>query len=357
MREEEMTPRERWLAVLRHRKPDRVPMTYRATEETTRRLMEYLKCKSMNELYERLHIDRVIHVGPKYVGPPIPPDGDMFGCRYMKIKYGRGENAGVYRECVYHPLAKFKTVREIEKEYTWPSVDWFDYSVIPDQIKGYEDTHPISGGGCEVFLIYKRLRGEKQAYIDLYVNPEIVHYCLDKLFDFYYEHTRLIFEQIPGKIMISSVSEDLGSQTDLLYSPKHIREYFLPRMKRMMDLIHHYGAYVMTHSDGAIRRIIPDLIDIGMDILDPIQWRCRGMDRQELKRSFGDKIVFHGAMDNQRTLAFGSEEEIRQEVRDNIRILGEGGGYILGPCHNIQVITPPKHVVAMYDEGYKSGWY
>lgn len=126
-------------------------------------------------------------------------------------------------------------------------------------------------------------------------------------------------------------------------------------MKRMMDLVHQGGGYTMTHSDGAVRAIIPELIDLGMDVLDPVQWRCRGMERVGLKRDFGDRIVFHGAMDNQYTLAFGSEEEIRQEVRDNIRILGAGGGFILGPCHNIQPVTAPELVVAMYDEAYISG--
>ena len=79
------------------------------------------------------------------------------------------------------------------------------------------------------------------------------------------------------------------------------------------------------------------------------------MDRESLKRDFGDKIVFHGAMDNQQTLAFGSEDDVRREVRDNLRILGKGGGYILAPCHNIQPITPIENIIAMYDEGYKMG--
>ncbi|MCX8170370.1 MAG: uroporphyrinogen-III decarboxylase-like protein [Candidatus Bathyarchaeota archaeon] len=319
--EDYMTPRDRWLAVLERRKPDRVPMDYWGTPETTEKLMKYLECRSLKELYERLHIDAVITVSPKYVGPPIPADSDIYGCRYRDVNYG----SGVYRECVYHPLAEYKSVYEIKKNYTWPTVDLFDYSTIPDQIVGWED-YPIQGGGSEPFLIYKNLRGQKQAYVDLIVNPDIVHYCLDKLFEFCYENTKLIYEQIPDKIMLSYVAEDFGSQTGLLYSPSQIKEFFLPRMKRMIDLAHHHGVYVFFHSDGSIRRIIPDMIEAGIDILNPIQWRSRGMDREELKREFGDKVVFHGGMDNQQTLPFGSEEDVRKEVRDNIRILeGDGG--------------------------------
>jgi uroporphyrinogen decarboxylase len=357
--EEDMTPRERWLAILKHKKPDRVPMDYRATSEVTKKIMEYLDCKAVKELFERLHIDRPIPVSPRYIGPPIPEDADLFGCRFRDIQYGSNETHGVYRECIYHPLAKYKTLDKIKRNYRWPDPDLYDYSQIPEKILNH-DEYPIMVGGSEPFLRYKHLRGQEQAYKDLILHSEIVHFCLDRLFDLCYENTRRIYEPIPSKhsrVMLTSVAEDLGSQTGLLYSPAHIHKFLIPRMKRMMDLAHHYGGYVMTHSDGAIREIIPDLIEIGMDVLDPVQWRCRGMDREGLKRYFGDKIVFHGAMDNQYTLAFGLEEEIRQEVRVNIRVLGDEGGYILGPCHNIQVVSPMKNIIAMYDEGYKSGWY
>jgi len=258
MPKESMTPRERWLAVLNRQKPDRIPMDYWATPEATRKLMRYLKCESEEELFKRLHIDHVIDVHPEYVGPALPKDCDIFGCRYRDVDYG----TGVYRECIYHPLSKYKTVEEIKKNYRWPSLDWYDYSVIPKKIIGKED-YPIRGGGSEPFLIYKNLRGQQ---------------------------------------------------------------------------------------------LLPEMIEAGIDILNPIQWRCKGMDRVSLKRDFGDKVIFHGGMDNQYTLAFGSKEEVRQEVMDNIRILGKGGGYILAPCHNIQAVSPPENIVTMYQTGYEYGW-
>ena len=141
-----------------------------------------------------------------------------------------------------------------------------------------------------------------------------------------------------------------------MYSPRHIREYFLPHMKELMNLVHDAGAYVMTHSDGAVRKIIPDLIEIGLDVLNPVQWRCNGMERKGLKRDFGDKIIFHGAMDNQWTMPFGSPDDVCQEVVENFRILGANGGYILAPCHNLQAITPVENVLAMYETGYEHAW-
>ena len=351
MPKETMTPKERWLAVMNREKPDRVPMHYRATAEASAKLMAYLGCGTIAEVYERLHIDRVVSAAPQYVGPSIPADADVFGCRYTKVDYG----TGVYRECIHSPLAGHDSVEEIEANYTWPSPDWNDHSGIADRVKGLEKD-VIAGGGSEPFLTYKHLRGEEQAFVDLILNPEIVHYCLDKLYGLCYENTRRIYEQIPGCICYTGVSEDLGSQEALMYSPEHIRTYMLPRMKPLMDLAHDGGAFVFHHSDGAIREIIPDLIAAGVEILDPVQWRCKGMEREALKRDFGDRLVFHGAMDNQYTLAFGTVEEVRQEVLDNLRILGDGGGFIMGPCHNIQSVSPPENVVAMYETCYENGW-
>ena len=345
-----MTPRERWLAVLNREKPDRLPMDYWATEEATQKVMQHLGCADPWEMFERLHVDRPVTVAPRYVGPPIESGYDMYGCQYRDVAYG----TGVYSDCVYHPLAQYSSVEQIERDYTWPTADWFDYSGIPDQIKGKE-AYPIRGGGSEPFLMYKRLRGMEQAYMDLILDPGLVHYSLDRLFAFCYENTVRIYEQLPGRVDISYVAEDFGSQEDLLISPSVIREFFVPRMGRMIDLAHQAGACAFFHSDGAISKIIPDMIEVGIDILNPIQWRCKGMDRERLKRDWGDLVIFHGGVDNQHTLAFGSVEKVRDEVRYNIQVLGEGGAYILAPCHNIQAISPPENVVAMYETGYECG--
>jgi uroporphyrinogen decarboxylase len=347
---ESMTPRERWLAVLTRQRPDRVPMDYWATPEATRRLQEYLGCADTEQLFARPHIDAPVTVAPRYTGPPVPADEDLFGCRYVDIHYA----SGAYRECVFHPLARFTSVEAIEREYSWPSPDWYDYSSLRQQVAGREAC-PVRGGGSEPFLIYKNLRGQEQALMDLIVAPEIVHYCLDRLFDLAHENTRRIYEQLPGQVTIRYVAEDLGTQESLLMSPAHVRGFLLPRMKRMIDLAHQAGVFVFHHSDGAIRPVIPLMIEAGIDVLNLIQWRCRGMDRAALKRDFGDRLVFHGGMDNQQTLVHGSVAEVRREVEDNLRILGAGGGYFLAPCHNLQAVSPPENIVAMYDTGYALG--
>jgi uroporphyrinogen decarboxylase len=347
-----MTPRERWLAVLNHRLPDRVPLSYRATPEVTQRLMQYLGVTSFDQVRERLHLDPVVGVGPRYIGPPAKPGYDVFGIGHQSVDYG----TGVYNEAVYNPLAQYASVAEIEANYRWPSPDWYDYSGIPAQVQGKDDWI-VQGGASEPFATYKDLRGVEQGYLDLVEHPDMVHYCLDRLYDLCHESARRIYETIPGKVVWTWVAEDVGTQEDLIISLAHIEEFFLPRMKRMLDLVHQAGAYAFHHSDGAVRKNLPNMVRLGIDVLEPVQWRCRGMDREGLKRDFGDRLTFQGGVDNQITLAYGSEADVRQEVRDNIRILGAGGGYILGPCHNIQPVTPPQNIVAMYDTAYECGWY
>jgi uroporphyrinogen decarboxylase len=351
MPKETLTPKERWLAVFRHGRPDRIPMDYWGTDEATLKMMKHLGAATKREMLEKMHVDFVQEVKPAYVGPPLPDLTDVFGCRIRWVDYG----SGAYDECVFHPLAEYGSGAEIERNYRWPDPDWWDYGTLAGQLRGYE-RYPIKGGGSEPFLIYKNLRGPERAFMDMIENPEIVHYCLDKLFGLAYENTRRILETIPGKVTFTYVAEDMGGQTDLMFSPKHIREFLLPGMKRIMDLTHQAGAYVYHHNDGSCRRIIPEMIEAGIDLLNPLQWRCPGMEREGLKQDFGSRIVLHGGVDNQYTLPFGSVAEVRQEVLEDIRILGEGGGYVLAPCHNIQPITPPENVVAMYETCYENGW-
>jgi len=347
-----MIPRERWLAVLKGDKPDRIPMDWWATAEVEQMMIEHLHCESLEQVFEKLHVDKPFAVKPKYVGPKFAENTTVFGIPFRKVDYGQG----AYYECADHPLAEYETVEEIKRNYTWPCPDWWDYSEIGADIQGKEDV-PIQAGGSEPFLTYKDLRGDEQAFMDLILRPEIVHYCVDRLFELSYQNTLRIFEQIPGKVVLSYVAEDFGTQDDLMYSPEQIREFFVPGMKRMIELVHSSGAYVFHHSDGAVRKIIPDMIEAGIDVLNPIQWRCKGMGREGLTRDFGDRLVFHGGVDNQYTLAFGSEEEVRAEVRDNIRILGKEGRYIIAPCHNIQPVSPPENILEMYETGYKYGEY
>jgi uroporphyrinogen decarboxylase len=138
-------------------------------------------------------------------------------------------------------------------------------------------------------------------------------------------------------------------------SPALFRRFLRPTLRSFIDLAHRYGVRVFHHDDGSIRPLIPDLLDIGIDVLNPIQWRCRGMDRAALARDFGSRVVFHGGVDNQQTLPFGSPDDVRREVEANISLFSACKGYIVAPCHNIQANTPTGNIVALYETVRKLG--
>ncbi len=349
-----MTSRERWLAVLNHEIPDRVPTDYWATPEVTERLLRELQCVDLDEMYRRLHIDRPVGVGGRYVGPDI---GNLWGLESVAQNYG----TGVYHEVAKNPLAAATTVKEIE-DYPWPKHEWYVFDNVGEALEKCAGTC-IQGGSFEPFLQYCQLRGQEQALMDLVLNPEMAETALEKVFEYHYGYNERLFEAAELYerrglgIVITYVAEDLGTQQSLLMSEAQVDTFIKPRMKKMIDLAHSHGIFAFHHSDGAVRPLLPGMIEIGIDVLNPVQWRCSGMDRRELKESFGDRLVFHGAMDNQETMPFGTVDDVRNEVRENIEILGRDGGYILAPCHNLQPITPTENIIAMYETAHAEGVY
>ena len=192
--------------------------------------------------------------------------------------------------------------------------------------------YPILGGCYEPFYLYCRLRGMEQALADLALNPAVAEAALEHIYYIHESFIRRTLEAASGLIDFIYVAEDLGTQDTLLMSPASFRRFLKPWMRKMIDLAHSFGVKVMHHDDGAIRPLLPELIEIGIDVLNPIQWRCAGMGREELARDFGKSLVFHGGVDNQQTLPFGTPDDVKREVAENIRIFSKGKGYIVAPA-------------------------
>ena len=341
-----MTPRARWMALLVGQTPDRIPTDYQATPEVTARLLRDLGCKDEDALWRRLGIDKRKVVEPRWrrTHHPLDPQADMWGIRYRKADYG----SGVYDEPCHHPLANAETVEQVHA-YAWPNPDDFDYSPVTLAVEESDGYWPIHAGCFEPFLLYGYLRGLQTAFEDLVLRPELAEAILGRIFEFYYEHHRRIFEAGRGKIDLTWVAEDLGSQTGPLMSLATYRRFLLPNQIKMADLARSFGVHVMYHTDGAARVFLPDLIErVGIEILNPIQWRCPGMEREGLVRDFGDRVIFHGSIDNQRTLAFGTVDDVVAEVRQSVAIY-RNARWICAPCHNLQPITPTENIVAMYE--------
>ncbi len=347
-----MTPRERWLALLNRQKPDRIPTDYWATDEVTHRLLKDLKCSDTEALYDKLHIDGVHTIDAKrtITHHPDDPEADMWGLRRRAVSYGQGE----YSEVVNHPLADITTVEQVHA-FNWPSANDHDWEEFARQVADIPDHRAVRCGCYEPYLIYCAMRGMEQAMIDLLVEPEIAEAIFTHLFDFHYRLNERMWDIADGRIDLTYVAEDLGSQTGLLMGLEQIRKFILPNQKKMADLARSHGIHVFYHTDGAARDVIPDLIEVtGIEVLNPIQWRCPGMEREGLVRDFGDRIAFHGAVDNQQTLAFGSVDDVRQEVLDNIRIFAPAR-WFCAPCHNIQPVSPTENIVTMYETIRENG--
>jgi uroporphyrinogen decarboxylase len=342
----EMTPRQRWLALLAGKSADRIPTDYQATAEVTQRVLKDLDCPDEESLWQKLHIDQRRFVEPtwKRTHHPDDPQADLWGIRYRKADYG----GGAYDEPSYQPLAAAQTVAEVHA-HRWPDPDDFDYRPITETLATADGFRPIHAGCYEPFLLYGYLRGLQQAFEDLVLNPDIADAILGHIFDFYDEHHRRIFEAGQGRIDLTWVAEDLGAQTGPLMSLATYRRFLLPNQIKMADLARSYGVHVMYHTDGAARVFLPDLIDrVGIEILNPIQWRCPGMEREKLVAEFGSRVIFHGSIDNQQTLAFGSVEDVVNEVRESVEIYASAR-WICAPCHNLQPVSPTANIVAMYE--------
>ena len=163
-----------------------------------------------------------------------------------------------------------------------------------------------------------------------------------------------LFEEYKGCMDICQVTDDFGQQSGLVMSIDMIREFFWPHYKKAIGLAKEYNLKIFHHDDGGMAEIIPDLIELGVNILNPIQWKCEGMSLELLKKRFGSKICFHGTVENQDILPFGTALEVRKETRKNIDILfKDRTGLIIGPCHSIQSGTPIENVLALFDEAQR----
>jgi uroporphyrinogen decarboxylase len=349
-----MNSRERTLAAIARQPLDRIPTDIWSTPEVTVKLQRHFGEKA--DLYALLHIDGCRGGGPAYIGPPLPPmpkgeSIDYWGIHNKNMDYG----TGVYSEAAAPPLASALTIDDLQR-YPWPRVEWFDFSAMPATLREGRKTHVIHCGYMAPFYFHNLLRGLEQSLLDPLVDPEFTHLLIGKVSDFFLAYHRKMFETCEGLIDVTQVTDDLGSQTGPMISPALYREFYKPHHNKMIQLAHDFGIRVMHHDDGSCRAFLPELVDMGIDILNPVQWNCPGMDTRELKAEFGSRICFHGGIENQKILPFGTPEDVRAEVRHCIDTLAsDGTGYIVCSCHCIQPITPIENIIALYDEAYHYG--
>ncbi len=383
-----ITPRDRVLTAFSHHQPDRCPVDFLATNEVWDKLLVHFQpdaaAVGQSDYFDprREAVLRLLDVDCRVVSYDMfckPPDDalepgatiewwDVLSrstpCRMWRQKlpdgtmrevFGRQMRivrnpTGAYEENCGYPLAHATTVDEL-KSYRFPDPDWWDYTPLPAVIDhlNREQPYHIRFRIGSVFEVAWQLRGMSSFLTDMAMEPDIPKYIMERLTDIYVENTRRVLEIAGDKLDAVYFYDDVASQKSLLISRGMWGEFIRPCHERIIEVAKQYNKTVIYHSDGALRPLLPDLIAMGVDVLNPVQADAKGMEPVGLKADFGDQLVFHGGIDIIRTLPKGTVDEVRSEVSERIRVLGKDGGYLLCSSHHIQSDTPLENVLAMYD--------
>lgn len=365
-----MNSRERVLMTLNHEQPDRPPIdvggmvtsfTYGAYEN----IKQYFGLKEPKadiggfkvminideEVLERCHADFRTHF--------FSPKGSRWESKWIDDKkfvdpWGvTFRDVGDYYEMIKYPFDGDITIDDIDK-YDWP--DFSDkklYEGIHDTVKMmYEQSEYAICGSvcCNVMERIQWLRGLQAQLMDMYIDEELACAMLDKSVEMIMAYLENYLPLVSEYIDVLFYGDDLATQESLLFSPDVYRKIVKPRQAKVFDYIKkHSHAKIFYHCCGAATGVIDDLHEIGVDILNPIQPLAKGMDLNYLKKQFGKKIVFWGAIDEQELLPHGTIDEVIRETRRTIEILGKDGGYVCAPAHNVQSDVPIENFIAMCD--------
>ena len=376
----EYTRRKRVSEALNHREPDRVPLDLTIVVQPYRELLDHFGMDDdmwwdewahvfpKPEVLERLGVD-VFHLpwGKTAAGFWDPAETDFvdeWGCRKIRVDDAYG---GFLFQMVGHPLQDARTIEDIENYEYWPALDEPRLEGFERLVKQlYEETDfalTMTFGG-NVFERSHYLRSMDEFFVDLLVEPEKAQAVMAKVLEINMSRNEQILKAV-GKYLtyFRFQGEDFGSQAGPLISVDTFREVVRPflekewRSAKSEFVKHNPDGKIAIHSCGAVFDFIPDFIEMGADILNPLQPNAAGMDTKKIKDCFGDRLCFHGAVDSQGVIAQGTVEDIREEVKLRISDLKPGGGYIMSPSHNIQSNVGPEKVLAIYETALEYGQY
>lgn len=373
-----MTSRERVLRALNHEEPDRVPLDLgggftSVLLDTYRNLRAYLgitegEVQLVSRVWQLARVEEavlrhfeidtryVVEKGPKRVAEHQSSSGtliDEWGVERRKVGY--------YYDIVRSPLEAAET--EDLARYPWPDpLDPGCTDGIHEEAKslGQSTNYAVVGRpSSSIFEQAWYMRGFGQFLMDLVVDKRFAHALLRKLTDIKKQRIGRFLEEVGEYIDVIAVGDDLGTDQSLILSPDLYREMVKPYQAELFALIHSATkAKIFYHSCGNVVGLIEDLIEIGVDILNPVQVSAGDMgDTAALKRQFGDRICFWGAIDTQHVMPFGSEREVWDEVERRILDLAPGGGYVLAAVHNMIPDVSPENICAMFAAGRKLGQY
>ena len=338
-----MTGIERVTAAINKERTDRPPFDFHAEDTTLNRLFAYLGHRDLERFLDEMKVDiRGFRAGePANKSLENGVFENMWGERFIY----RETEWGKEREDTHGALYGAESLEEI-MSFSWPDNDMMDYGGLREQcLEARDKKLAIRYGFADIWQRPALVRGLENHLADMLINPEWVHYLSRKFTDFYVEEYKRAWEASGGNIDIFYVISDVGAQKGPLISRDMFDEFIAPYLLEITEMIHELGALAMYHSCGDIARFIPSIIGAGVDILDPIQPIGKEMAPESLKM-FSDKICFHGGIDVQRLIPYGTPEEIRREVRRYADTFGTG--YIACPAHLFQPDTPAENIIAFY---------
>ena len=339
------------MAAFAHEPPDHVPAWCGASEEFWQKAKAELGLAD-----EALRVrfgDDFRRVLADYVGPEAAlSEGAASRTVFGIERHGMG-----YGQPMGHPLAG-ATLDEVH-DHPWPDPDWMDVTGIRARAEQYGGQYAILGGPWSPFFHDAiDLLGMDGLYLEMYDRPELVDALLTHVVDFYAEVARRTFDAAGKAIDVFFIGNDFGGQRGPLLGPDLFARFLLPHLERLIDLGHDYGLKVMLHCCGGIEPLIEPMIAAGLDALHAVQPSCRGMDLPELKRTYGRRIVFNGAIDSHHVLIDGDVDHVRRRTTEVLQIMMPGGGYVAGASHDtILPETPVENVLAMFDTIRDGGWY
>lgn len=292
----------------------------------------YFGTKTEEELRLRLRDDfRWMHVGAAYKHPEGKP---MFDRGRQKTCHG---DAGPFAEC--------EDVRQVE-DFSWPNPDYLDFSDILKQLASVGDYYRASGFWSPFFHEVSDFFGMENYFVKMHTHPEVVHAVTRHVVDFYLEANKRFFVQAGNLVDAFFFGNDFGTQLDLLVSPAAFNEFIFPYFRELTALGHRHGLQVILHSCGAIHKVIPNLIDLGVNALHPLQAKAVNMDAGSLARDFRGRIAFIGGIDTQDLLVHATPDAVKAEVRRVKKLLGPN--IVISPSHEaILSNVPPENVEAM----------
>jgi uroporphyrinogen decarboxylase len=347
-----MTSKERVLRNYTFRPIDRFTIDFCAESKVYAMMQDYYGVGSDLELMERLHVD-FRYPKPNWIGPELVDDQgrptDYFGIPRT--------GAGDFGYPIVHPLAHVQSLAEVEAYAKWPTADMWDYDRYAEDCRRFEEYAVYGGAWAWFFEAGCELVGMDRFFLLIADKPEVAHAILEKTTSFMERTSEIMFEKAGRYIDICFTGDDYGFQAGPMMSMKMFNDFARPYLQRIYNVGKHNGKLVMHHSCGSVARWIPTFIEMGLNILEPIQVGACDMNPRDLAAKYGGKLCFHGSIDTQKTLPFGTPEDVRNEVKERCETFRPfGGGFTIGPSQHLMTDIPAENIAAMYDAAWEYCW-